>query len=88
MEKLPTRICSVSHLKRLANRQQIRCFIQLYYGACSTKRIRYDPDDGLFYIVNEIDDTRQRLTDEELMDNRLTNIGRAITSGALYQDAA
>ena len=88
MKNLLTRIRSVTQLKRMANRKQIRCFIQLYYGARSSKLIRYNPDDGLFRIVNEIDDSHQRLTKEDLMDARRTNIGQALNAGALYRDAA
>lgn len=88
MRNLLARIRSVSQLKRMAKRQQVRCFIQLYYGARSSKLIRYNPDNGLFRIVNEIDDTHQQLTADELMDNRRTNTGQALRAGALYKDAA
>ena len=86
MNFIPVR--SVSQLMDLSKRKQVRCFIQLYYGARSTKRIRYNPDKGLFRIINEIDGSRQELTATELMNNRLTNIGQAIIAGALYQDTA
>ena len=86
MNFIPVR--SVSQLMDLSKRKQVRCFIQLYYGARSTKRIRYNPDKGLFRIINEIDGSRQELTATELMNNRLTNIGQALTAGALYHDAA
>ena len=37
-----------------------------------------------FYITNEIDDTDQELTREQLMDEQYTNIGKAMLAGALY----
>jgi hypothetical protein len=88
MSKSLIPIQSIPQLKKMTTRKQIRCFIQLYYGARSAKLIRYNPLDGLFRVVNEIDNTHQELTAEELMDSRRTNIGQALKAGALYKDAA
>ena len=51
--------------------------------ARSSKNITYN--DGIFYIVNEIDDTEQELTTEQLFDEDYTNIGKAIKQGQFYQ---
>jgi hypothetical protein len=41
-------------------------------------------DDGKFNVVNEIDGSAQKLTPEELFNESLTNIGKAIKYGAFY----
>jgi hypothetical protein len=39
-----------------------------------------------FKIFNLIDDSEQVLSETEIMDKDLTNIGHAIINGALYKD--
>lgn len=62
-------------------------FIQLNGGARSTKRIRYDHWRETFHITNEIDDSKQVLTADQLIDPQITNIGTAIRAGAFYYRA-
>jgi len=45
--------------------------------------IELKPSD-YFWIYNSIDDSECALTAEELMDARMTLIGRAITKGAFW----
>lgn len=72
-------------LKQLASWPEgIDCFIQLNYGARSSKHIQYDAVTNRFHIHNGIDDTMQHLTDKQLMDQSRTNIGKALKLGALY----
>jgi hypothetical protein len=37
-------------------------------------------------VLNEIDGTEQELTEQELMNGDITNIGKAINNGAFYLD--
>ena len=78
-------ITSIEELKNLAA-DGCDCFILLNHNLRSSKHIRYDKDATRFEILNHIDDTEQVLTEEELMNKDLTNIGYAITKGALYLD--
>lgn len=48
----------------------------------SSKYITYN--DGIFHIYNEIDDSADDLTAEQLFDEEYTNIGKAIKSGQFY----
>ena len=59
-------------------------FIMLNGGVRSGKYIDYSIYTEKFYITNEIDGTDQELTREQLMDERYTNIGKAMKAGALY----
>ena len=40
-----------------------------------------------FHVWNLSDDSRQRLSEEQLMDESRTNIGKAMKMGALYLEA-
>lgn len=60
-------------------------FIQLNFGARSSKNISYNREQDRFYIVNEIDGTEQRLNSKNIMNERYTNIGKAIQMGAFYK---
>jgi hypothetical protein len=62
-------------------------FIQLNGGARSVKRIRYDHWRETFHVTNEIDGSKQVLTDEQLTDPQFTDIGPAICAGAFYYRA-
>jgi len=57
-------------------------------GVRSSKNIFLDEDDNgneVFNILNEIDDTTQILTREQLADESYTNIGKAIAAGMFYR---
>ena len=63
-----------------------RFFILLRHHLRSSKWIVWDDIEKKFYIHNLIDDTEQVLTEKQLMDKSWTNIGYAMTQGALYKD--
>jgi|GEM_PF-1159011 len=79
------RIDSIGQLKALA-KEGLDCFILLRGGLRSSKYIRYDPQDDRFYVLNLIDGSEQKLTESQLLDSAWTNIGQAITQGALFAD--
>ena len=79
------RIDSIEQLKALS-KEGLDCFILLRGGLRSSKYIRYDPQDGRFYVLNLIDGSEQKLTESQLMDSAWTNIGQAIIQGALFAD--
>ena len=56
-------------------------------NAClkSSKHISWDGE--RFCIDNEIDDTFDRLTPLQLMDEKLTNIGKAVRVGSFYMNS-
>lgn len=77
---------SVDQLKTiLADGETKDFFILLNFGLRSSKAISFDGD-NTFYVLNEIDDTEQELTEQELMNSDITNIGKAINNGAFYLD--
>lgn len=78
-----TKVESVAHLREMVQAGHHDYFIALNFGMRSSKTVDVD-EDGKFYIVNEIDDTEDVLTEEDLMDERMTNVGKAIILGAFY----
>ena len=77
------KIESIKQLKNLAQREKgCDCFIALNGGLRSSKYIKFE--NGIFYIFNEIDDTEQELTEDELQNVSITNIGKAINLKSLY----
>lgn len=60
----------------------LNCFIALNGGARSSKQIRYDKNDKIFHVLNEIDGSFQSLSETELSSNSL--IAEAIEKKALY----
>jgi len=84
---MPKRITSLEELKGEAQGEQDAEFFILLRGYLrSSKRIVWDEEDRRFYIINFIDDTEQELTEAQLMDRDYTNIGYAMTRGALFKD--
>ena len=61
-------------------------FILLRHGLISRKHIWYDEDAKHFEVINMIDGTEQVLSEEEIMDEMLTNIGKAILRGVFYKE--
>ena len=59
-------------------------FIQLNFGARSSKMMDYSTKTKKFYILNEIDGTEQVLCEKNLFNRKYTNIGYAIENGAFY----
>lgn len=81
---MATQVKSINQLKDiLVDGEAKDFFILLNYGLRSSKVMSYDGN-NTFYVLNEIDDTEQELTEQELMNNDLTNIGKAINNGAFY----
>lgn len=79
----PKQIKSLAQLKKtLKSGDGKDFFILLNYGGRSSKWVSFDGK--TFYVINFIDGSEQELTPEELMDEKLTNIGRAIKKGAFY----
>ena len=74
----------IEHLKKMIEEGTHDFFIQLNFGFRSSKMIDYSPETDKFYIVNEIDGTKQRLNSRNLFNQRYTNIGYAITMGSLF----
>lgn len=84
---MPKRITSLDELKREAQGEQdVEFFILLNCNLRSSKRIAWDEEDKRFYIFNYLDDTEQELTEAQLMNREYTNIGYAMTRGALFKD--
>lgn len=74
---------SIERLHELIDQGHDEYVILLNGGAFSRKTINYNKRSNKFIIINHIDDTTQKLTAEELMDEGQTNIGKAISFGAL-----
>ena len=82
---MATKIKSIEPLKKQAI-NGCDCFILLNCILRSSKHIWYDKDAKLFEIINLIDCSEQVLSETEIMDKNFTNIGNAMTNGALYKD--
>lgn len=80
MERI--KVKDVAHLRQLIETKSKHFFIQLNFGLRSSKFISSDGD--RFCIFNEIDGSEDVLTEEELMDEGLTNVGKAMKYGALF----
>jgi hypothetical protein len=84
---MPKKITSMEQLKREAKDQwDGEFFILLKGNLRSSKRIVWDEEEKRFFIINFIDDSEQELTEAQLMDKGYTNIGYAMTKGALFKD--
>jgi len=81
---MPTKITSIEQLKAEAE-QGAEFFILLNYGLRSSKDIVWEAEAKKFHVFNHIDQTEQHLTERQLMDERLTNIGYAMKRGALFK---
>lgn len=81
---MATQVKSISDLKQRIYDGTHDFFIQLNFGLRSSKFMDMSDDGKKFVITNEIDDTEQELTEQQLMDCTYTNIGYAMKNGALY----
>lgn len=79
-----TQVKSLDQLKEMIENGVHDYFIQLEFGARSSKFLDYSPESDKYYIINEIDGSKQRLGEKNLMNRKYTNVGYAITIGALY----
>ena len=84
---MPKKITSMEQLKKEAKNQDDAEFFILLRGYLrSSKRIVWEENEKKFYIINFIDNSKQELTEAQLMDKAYTNIGYAMTKGALFKD--
>ena len=81
-----TKVTSVDHLFKLVAEGHTDYFIQLNFGARSSKYITHGEKEGTLEIENLIDDSRQTLTAKEIMDESFTNIGKAISYGSFWME--
>ena len=77
-----TKVNDLAHLRQLINEGKHRYFIALNFGLRSSKYITLNGSN--FCVFNEIDGSDDILTDEEIMDERYTNIGAAIKLNAFF----
>lgn len=78
------KINNIEELKQAAaGKDYTDMFIRLQFGLKSSKGIMYNPDTDVWNIYNEIDDTEQTLSTEELGNN--TNILKALETGNLFK---
>lgn len=82
---MPTKIVSMEQLKA-ESEEEAGFFILLNHGLRSSKDIAWDSEAQTFHILNHIDQTKQHLTERQLMDEGLTHIGYAMRRGALFKD--
>ena len=78
-----TRIESVKELRNEVKNKHHNFFIHLGY-ARSSKKIYLEKDKSSFRVHNLIDNTKQVLSAEQIMDRNMTNIGYAISNGAFW----
>ena len=81
---MPTKITSMEQLKA-ESEQGAEFFILLNHGLRSSKDIVWYAEARKFHVFNHIDQTEQHLTERQVMDKRLTNIGYAMKKGALFK---
>jgi len=80
-----TKVKDVEHLKTLASKDGGEEFIMmLKHRLISRKHISWDGDN--FWVLNYIDNSDEILTEKQIQDDKLTNIGKAIRKGAFYVD--
>ena len=79
----PAKVETVDQLKRQLSKKQTEFFILLNGGFHSSKHIELSRQ-GRFSIMNYIDSSSQTLSEKQLFDRTITNIGRAMTFGAFY----
>lgn len=63
--------------------EQVDCFISLNGGIRSSKSI-WKQEDGVYTVLNEIDDKEVNLTKDELFNGQKTLVGEAIKKGSLF----
>jgi len=78
------RVVDVTQLREEIEAGHNEYFIRLNGGIRSSKYIEIGDGKNTFYILNLIDDTEQTLTYQEIMDDTLTNIGKAMLAGAFF----
>ena len=79
------RINSIEELKT-ESKDGAEFFILLRPYLRSSKYIWWDEQAGHFEVINHIDGSEQVLSESEMMDKSLTNIGEAIEKGSFFKD--
>jgi hypothetical protein len=82
---MPARITTLERLKK-ESEEGAEFFILLSHNLRSSKWIQWDKESRVFSITNRIDESEQELSEEQIMDRQYTNIGYAMTKGALFKD--
>lgn len=78
------RIENIADLKLLCNNDEAHdCYISIAGIIRSSKSV-FMFEDGTFSVINEIDDSEDIFTEEELLNPNLSLIGRAIENGQFY----
>lgn len=79
-------VTNIEQLKKDANKDGGQGFyIALKGGIRSSKHISWDEYEKTFWVLNEVDDSEQELAETELMDESITNIGKAIKQSAFFR---
>ena len=86
MKKNQSQIKNLAQLKRLTKDKTKIFHIRLIGWVRSIKIIKFNTRLNRFSIFNEMNNTRQLLTPEEMMDRHFTNIGEAINKRAFYSN--
>lgn len=75
-------IKSIDELKKYA-KTNCEAAVLLNGGLKSVKIIEWNENKKMFFIINCIDDTKQKLTEKDIFNKSKTLIGKAIKKGAL-----
>lgn len=78
------KINSLDELKQACMDHHADFVLQLNFGLRSSKEIEYNSEKDSFSIYNYVDDSEQVLTPKEILDDKITNIGKGISYGAFY----
>ena len=82
---MPMRITTLERLKQQA-REGEGFFILLNHNLRSSKWIVRNDYNRVLFITNFIDGFEQKLTEQQIMKRQYTNIGFAMTKGAVFKD--
>lgn len=79
------KINSIEDLNRALDEELNDFFILLGGGLLrSSKRIEYAENPDSYHVYHSIDDTEEKLTAEEMMDEEKSNIGKAMRLGCFF----
>ena len=82
--KMAQKIENIEQLKTLCNDEQSHdCYISISGIIRSSKSI-FMYEDGTFSVINEIDDSEEFFTEDELLNPDISIIGKAIQNGQFY----
>lgn len=78
------RIENIAELKILCNDEQAHdCYISIAGIIRSSKSV-FMYEDGTFSVINEIDDSEDLFTEDELLNPEISLIGKAIQNGQFH----